>query len=227
MAKILLADDDRDLVAVLRYTLQREGHSVAMAYDGQAALSAIQSETPDLVILDLVMPKKSGIQVLEELPRTRRMPILVLSALGDEENTVRALSAGADDFVSKPFRPRELAARVQALLRRAGKTPSPESNLPLAVGPVRLDPGAREVRLGDKPLQLTRTEFALLHYLMLQANVVISTPELMAAIWGYESDAGDEVVKVTISRLRRKLEPDPANPQHIVNVPGAGYKFQG
>lgn len=228
MPKILLVDDDRDLVGVLRYTFQREGYTVAAAYDGEAALRAIKAETPDIVILDLMMPRASGMEVLEGMRGYRNVPVIVLTALGDEENVVGALGLGADDYVVKPFRPRELKARAQALIRRSrGKVETRDApSLPLAFGGVKLDPASREVAVGDRAVSLTRTEFALLQYLMTNHDTVIRVPELVDNVWGYEGDEGDEVVKVTVSRLRRKLEPDPANPRYIINAPGVGYKFQ-
>lgn len=228
MPKVLLVDDDRDLVGVLRYTFQRDGYTVAAAYDGEAALRAIKAESPDIVILDLMMPRASGMEVLEGLRRYKNVPVIILTALGDEENVVSALGLGADDYVVKPFRPRELKARAQALIRRSrGKIETKDGqSMPLHLGEVRLDPSSREVAVGDRPVSVTRTEFALLQYLMANHDTVIKVPELVDNVWGYEGEESDEVVKVTVSRLRRKLEPDPAKPRYIVNVPGVGYKFQ-
>jgi two-component system, OmpR family, KDP operon response regulator KdpE len=175
-----------------------------------------------------MMPRQSGMEVLEELGRYKNVPVIVLTALGDEDNVVNALRLGADDYVVKPFRPRELKARAQALVRRSrGKVEAraPDST-PLNLGGVRLDPGAHEVSVGDRPLSLTRTEFTLLRYLLVNHDKVIRVPEIVANVWGYEGEESDEVVKVTVSRLRRKLEPDPASPRYIINVPGVGYKFQ-
>lgn len=228
MPKVLLVDDDRDLVGVLRYTFQRDGYTVAAAYDGEAALRAIKSETPDVVILDLMMPKRSGMDVLEEMRRYKNVPVIVLTALGDEDNVVSALGLGADDYVVKPFRPRELKARANALIRRSrGKVEVKDTQLQtFSFGGVRLDLGAHEVSVDDHPVSLTRTEFALLHFLMANHDTVIPVPEIVANVWGYEGEESDEVVKVTVSRLRRKVEPDPANPRYVINVTGVGYKFQ-
>ncbi len=224
--KILLADDDRDLIDLLRYAFQRDGHSVVMAFDGEAALRMIQSESPDLVVLDLMMPKRDGMQVLKELRRSKNVPVIMLTALGDEDHVVDALQLGADDYLVKPFRPRELRARAQALLRRSrDPLTSSKPAQPIEVGDVALDPGTRQVSVQGRPAQLSRTEFSLLHYLMLNRNVIVSPSDIIANVWGYEADENDQVVKVTVSRLRRKLETDPSNPQYIVNVPGVGYKF--
>ncbi|MBI5651849.1 MAG: response regulator transcription factor [Chloroflexi bacterium] len=226
--KILVADDDRDLVDLLRYTFQRDGYAVALAYDGEMAVRAAQSECPDLVVLDLMMPKRNGMEVLGEIRRHGNTPVIMLTALGDEEHIVNALEIGADDYLVKPFRPRELRARTQALLRRsrsAGKVQE-KSAVPLTFGEVKLDPGSRSVTIADRSLQLTRTEFDLLHYLMLNRDMVVSASDIIGAVWGYDADENDEVVKVNVSRLRRKLEQDPANPRYVINVHGVGYKFQ-
>jgi two-component system response regulator VicR len=227
-AKILLADDDRDLVDLLRYTFQRDGYAVAMAYDGEMAVRAAQSELPDLVVLDLMMPKRNGMEVLGEIRRRANTPVIMLTALGDEEHVVHALEIGADDYLVKPFRPRELRARTQALLRRSQKTnAAPEkSPAPVVLGDIRIDPGSRAVTVVDRPVQLTRTEFDLLHCLMLNRDRIMSATDIIATVWGYNAEENDEVVKVNISRLRRKIESDPANPRYIVNVHGVGYKFQ-
>jgi DNA-binding response OmpR family regulator len=228
MPKILLVDDDRDLVGILRYAFQKDGYTVVAAYDGEAGLRAIKAEAPDIVLLDLMMPHASGMEVLEGLRRFKKVPVIVLTALGDEDNVVSALELGADDYVVKPFRPRELKARVQALARRGqSKADGNEAlSVPLVHGGVRLDPRSHEVAVDARPVPLTRTEFALLQYLMTNHDTVIRVPEIVDNVWGYEGEESDEVVKVTILRLRRKLEPDPANPRYIINVPGMGYKFQ-
>lgn len=228
MPKILFVDDDRDLVGILRYTFQRDGYSVVTAFDGEAGLRAIKAEIPDIVVLDLMMPRRSGIEVLEEMRQFKNVPVIVLTALGDEENVVSALGLGADDYVVKPFRPRELKARVQALVRRSrGKIEAQDAlTAPLDLAGVKLNPVSHEVIVGNRPVSLTRTEFALLQYLMANHDAVIAVPEIVASVWGYEAEESDEVVKVTVSRLRRKIEPDPAKPRYIINLPGVGYKFQ-
>ncbi len=228
MPRVLLVDDDRDLVGVLRYTFQRDGYAVSTAFDGDDALRAIQTDSPDLVVLDMRMPRRRGMDVLREMSSYKNLPVIVLTALGDEDNIVNALALGADDYVVKPFRPRELRARARALLRRSrGKVEAKDQPAPtLALGDVTLDPATRDVRVLNRPVQLTRTEFALLHYLMNKHDTVVGIPDIVGSVWGYDAEENDEVVKVTVSRLRRKLEPDPANPRYVLNVPGAGYKFQ-
>lgn len=222
--KILLVDDDRDLVDMLRYVFQRDGFTVATAYDGEPALRSFQAEAPDLIVLDLMMPKRSGFDVLQEIRRVSKVPIIVLTALGDEENTVNALDSGADDYVAKPFRPRELRARVRSLLRR-GHAENEKRFAPLIVGDIHLNVKTRQVSVSGQLVRLSRIEFSLLHYFMINHDLVLTYSDLMANVWNFQYGEDDELVRVTISRLRRKIEPDPACPFHILTIPGVGYRF--
>lgn len=224
--KILLADDDRDLVDMLRYVFQRDGYAVATAFDGQAALSAFQGEAPDLIVLDLMMPKRSGLEVLQDIRRTSKIPIIILTSLGDEENTVNALEGGADDYLAKPFRPRELRSRVKALLRRASSQPGEgKAAKPLLIGDIRLNAKTQQVSVSGQAVKLTPTEFALLQHLMVNYDQVLSSSDIVASVWGYDAEQSEELVRVTISRLRHKIEPDPSAPRYIITVPGVGYRF--
>ncbi len=226
--KVLVADDDRELVELLDYALKRDGHRVVTAFDGMTALQLIQMEKPDLVLLDVNMPKQNGIEVLRELRRRSKVPVLMLTVRTDEDSVVSALELGADDYVYKPFRPRELRARVRALLRRHQGMPatSPAPAEKLVIGDICLDPQLRQVWVRGDSIKLTPTEFSLLHFLMLNRDGVLRPSSIVANVWGYDADETDDVVRVFISRLRRKIEIDPANPRSIVNVPGFGYKFQ-
>ncbi len=226
--KILLVDDDRDLVDLLRYALQREGHTIVTAYDGEAALRTFLAESPDLVILDIMMPKRSGFDVLQDIRRAGQVPVVMLTALSDEETAVKALRAGADDCVSKPFRLREFKARVEALQRRnrIWNRTEDKYRAVMSYGDVTLDPRGRSVIVGGQPVNLTRTEFAMLQYLMINRDTVVSVSDIIANVWQYDANEGDDVVKVTISRLRRKMEQDPSRPRYILNVPGVGYIFK-
>jgi DNA-binding response OmpR family regulator len=224
--KILLADDDRDLVDMLRYVFQRDGYSVFTAFDGDATLRAFQAESPDLIVLDLLMPKKSGLEVLTEIRRVSKVPIIVLTSLGDEENTVNALDGGADDYLAKPFRPRELRARVKSQLRRGlNQTEGDEKPKPLLIGDIQINARTQEVSVSGRFVKLTPTEFALLQHLMVNYDQVLGSSDLIANVWGYDAEGNEELVRVTISRLRRKIEPDPSSPRYIVTVPGVGYRF--
>lgn len=225
--KVLLVDDDRDLVDLLSYTFQKTGYNVVTAFDGDMALNVLKSEVPDLMVLDLMMPKRDGMQVLKEARRDGDLPIIMLTALGDEDHVVGALELGADDYLVKPFRPRELRARAQSLLRRSRQSRATQNSpVSLVIGDIKLDPNAREVTVAGELIQLTRTEFDLLYQLMRNRDCVIRSTDLIAHVWGYDADENDDVVKVNISRLRRKIEPDPAMPRYIVTAHGVGYKFQ-
>ncbi len=226
--KVLLVDDDRDLIDLLRYAFQRDGYKVLMAFDGDMAVRTFESESPELVVLDLMMPKRSGMDVLRDIRRQSKVPVIILSAVGDEERLVAALELGADDYLVKPFRPRELRARTHALLRRSKQLPETEIKPAkvLSLGGLTLDPRTRQVTLEDQPLQLTSKEFALLHYLMLNRDTVLTISDIISNVWGFDSGENEEVVKVTVYRLRHKVEPNPAKPQFIMNVPGQGYRFQ-
>lgn len=225
--KILLADDDRDLVDLLRYAFKRDGHTPLTAYDGEAALRAVATETPDVIVLDINMPKRSGLDVLKELRRTCQVPVLMLTALGDEDHLVMAFKLGADDYLAKPFRPRELSVRVEALYRRI-KSPSKRETQGevLTCGGIALDSRRREVLEDGKPVQLTRNEYSLLHYLMLNKGIIVSVADILVNVWGYDAEESEDIVKVTVSRLRRKIEPDPSHPRYVTTMHGVGYTIQ-
>ncbi|HZQ05383.1 MAG TPA: response regulator transcription factor [Anaerolineae bacterium] len=225
--KILLADDDNEVVDLLRYIFHREGYHVLTASDGMRAWQSFQLESPDLLILDTQMPKQSGIDVLRAIRSQSRVPIMMLTVAADEESIVRALEFGADDYLTKPFRLAELRARARALLRRRHYWNAAQSSLKekRICKEIVLDPNTREVTVNGIPVRLTPTEFSLLHYLMLNANMVVHTSAILESVWGYAGEESDEVVRVTISRLRKKIEDNAVNPHYIVTAPGVGYKF--
>ncbi len=226
--KILVADDDHDLVDLIRYGFHREGYSVVTSFDGETTLRVFQAENPDLIVLDMLMPKRSGLEVLQEIRKKTDVPILVLSAQRDEDYIVNALYKGADDYMVKPFGPRELRARTRALIRRTLEQSNKRTmqGLPLQLGHITLNPQTREVYANNKKIHLTRTEFALLMHLMVNHDAVVSFDDLLANVWGYDGEQNYQVVKVTISRLRRKLDDDSSAPRYIINVQGTGYLFR-
>lgn len=226
--KILVADDDRDLVDLIRYRLHREGHTVFTAFDGESTVRTFQIEKPDLVILDLLMPKNGGMEVLEEIREHADIPILILSALRDEDHIVNALYKGADDYLMKPFGPRELSARVRALLRRTVQREerAQRPTKPLVLGQITLDPQMRQAYVKGQKVRTTRTEFELLKHLMINHHTVVTFQDLLSSVWGYDGEQNAEVVKVTIWRLRQKLERDADTPRYIISVAGIGYRFQ-
>jgi DNA-binding response OmpR family regulator len=223
---ILVADDEPDLVWALRHCLGGEGYEVATALDGAEALVLARRRRPDLVILDVIMPRLDGFQVCQELrsdPYLAAVPILFLTAKDAVEDRLQGLDSGGDDYLPKPFDVRELKSRVRALLRRSRPSLEIQSHT-LALGPLALDVDARRVRVDGKPVLLTPTQFKLLYHLMSHAGRVFSERELLQQVWGYPLEAADlSLVRWHIKKLREKIEPNPAHPIYIRTVPRHGY----
>lgn len=224
--RILVVDDEPHIVELVRYNLAREGFDVSVAYDGAEALQKTRAEAPDLVILDLMLPYVDGLEVCRHLRRESPVPILVLTAKDAEQDRVRGLELGADDYVTKPFSPRELVARVRAILRRTAWDGHPPREAPLSAGGLVLDPATHEVRLRGRLVDLTTKEFDLLRLLMSHPSQVFTRDFLLEHIWGYEYFGSTRTVDMHISRLREKIEDDPNAPTYIVTVRGVGYKFK-
>ncbi|MBI2325030.1 MAG: response regulator transcription factor [Chloroflexi bacterium] len=226
--KLLVVDDDRDLVELLDYALRREGYEVARAFDGESALGSFERDRPDLVVLDLNLPKLAGFVVLERMRRADdHVAILILSARQDETDVLRGLQLGADDYISKPFRPKELVARVKAILRRSVQVRGRPAPSIYKTGDVILDEATHEVRAGDVPIHLSPTEFKLLRHFMANPGRVLTQEEILEGVWGYDADVGGDLVKLNVSRLRRKLASDGQPRDVIQTVPGVGYLFKG
>jgi two-component system response regulator RpaA len=225
MARILVVDDDQDVAGTVERTLRRRDHEVMVAYSGAQALQLIQERPPDLVVLDIMMPRMDGIEVcqrIRSLYNVAAVPILFLTAKGKIEDKIEGFEAGADDYLTKPFDLRELELRVRALLRRSLPTEAPR--IPLEVGPLSLDPRTFELSVEDKVLLLTPVEFELLYYLMSHAGEVISTETLLQEVWEYPPGTGDpNLVRAHIKNLRAKIEPLPDNPIYIKTVSRHGY----
>jgi DNA-binding response OmpR family regulator len=220
--KILSADDDKDLLALIAFTLSQAGYFVVKANDGTSALRAFEQESPDLVILDINMPGATGFQVCEAIRTKSRVPVMMLTVRGEEEDLVRALELGADDYLSKPFSPRTLLARVKALLRRAGM----ENSAPLAAGRVMLDLEEHTVQVGAKPpVRLTKLELRLLQMLIANAGHTVNSDRLLMQVWGHRGSGDRQLLKQLVHRLRQKIEVDPAAPQMLQTVAGAGYRL--
>ncbi len=226
MATILVVDDEPNIREVVELYLRRDGHTVLSAADGEEALRLHRQQQPDLVVLDLMLPKVSGLEVCRRIQAERRVPVIMLTAKSEEEDRIIGLGVGADDYVTKPFSARELAARVQAVLRRASETAQTQAPKQiLQAGELRIDPNTRTVLVAGAPTTLTVREFDLLHYLATHPNRVFSRDELMNAIWGYDFAADMSTVTVHVRRLREKIERDPANPRYLVTVWGVGYRW--
>jgi two-component system, OmpR family, alkaline phosphatase synthesis response regulator PhoP len=228
MKRILVAEDDPDLALGLKNNLEIEGYEARVAPDGDEALARALQWQPDLLILDLVMPKLDGMRVLRALrERDARMPVLVLTARGEESDKVRGLKLGADDYVTKPFGLLELLARVESLLRRAENVPAQAAAGALRFGDGEVDPVARRVRKSGIEVALRPKEYDLLIELLRHRGAVRSRLDLMQTVWGYSSAVITRTVDTHMFELRRKLEADAAHPRHIMTVRGIGYRLDG
>ncbi len=225
MDKILLIEDDQSIHKALRLLFEPEGFAVEIASDGRAGIDAFRTSKPELVILDLTMPEMNGKDVCREIRKlSPTQPIIILSAASDEINKVVLLELGADDYLTKPFSPKELLARVRALLRRA-RQPAKETLEHYSFDDVTVDFAKMELRRGDRLVRLTPQEFKILRYLFQNPERVIPRDELLNEVWGYQCYPTTRTVDNHILKLRQKLEKDPANPLHFRTVHGAGYKF--
>jgi two-component system, OmpR family, response regulator RegX3 len=222
--RILLVEDEASIVAPLADALRREGFETHVAGTVEEALAAGRSADPDLVLLDLMLPDGSGLDVCRELRRTSDVPIVMLTARGDEADRVVGLELGADDYVVKPFSAREVIARIRAVLRRAG-APSEPASEPIHIGDVSLDPGRRSVQVAGEDVDLARREFELLHRLMMGAGNVITREQLIEDVWDMNWFGSTKTLDVHVSSVRRKLGDDPSNPRYIHTVRGVGFRF--
>jgi len=221
--RVLLADDERELRDMLAKYLSAEGFDVIEATDGAAALDLARREDPDLVLLDVGMPEMDGFDVLRELRVTSSVPVIMLTARAEEIDRVVGLTVGADDYVTKPFSPRELVARIKAVLRRG--SPETGDEPPLRFDGLTIDVSRREVCLDGQPVDVTTLEFDLLHSLASAPGRVLTREHLMERVWGWDFVGVDRVVDVHISNLRKALRDDPAEQRYIATVRGVGYKF--
>lgn len=223
---ILVVDDEKDIVELIAYNLERDGFHVLKAYDGEEALKLARGDRPALIVLDLMLPKMSGLDVcrtLRKAPDTSALPIMILTARGEEMDKVIGLEMGADDYITKPFSVRELLARVRAVLRRTEA--APEAVEVFEYGGLRVDLGSYEVTVDGRRVDLGPTEIKLLKFLIQHPGRVYSRDQLLDYVWGDESFVEPRTVDVHVSRLRAAVEKDKENPQFIVTVRGIGYKF--
>lgn len=226
--KILVVDDEKDLVELLDYNLKKDGYSVLCTGNGLEALKLVDSEAPDLVVLDIMLPGMQGLDVLKTIkkkPETQGIPVILLTAKSEELDKVLGLELGADDYMTKPFSPRELTARVKAVLRRVSSTGKSVGQKSIVIGRLRIDLPRHKVLLGDKPVELSITEFKLLKYLAENRGRVIARESLLDNVWGHDAFVEPRTVDVHVRRLRAKIEDDPENPVFIKTVRGVGYVF--
>jgi two-component system KDP operon response regulator KdpE len=221
--RVLVVDDEPQILRVLRRSLESNGFEVVTAPDGASALTVLQTTQVHLVITDLRMPDMDGVELCSEIRKSSSMPILIISVKGEEETKVRALDAGADDYVTKPFGIEELMARVRALSRRAAG-PSPDSPV-LSVGDFRIDPDQRRVYVRDKEVRLTPKEYELLAYFMANHGKVLTQRVVLKAVWGPYSSEQFEYLRVFVGQLRKKIERDSRAPRYIKTEPWIGYRF--
>ena len=223
--RVLIIEDDPNVAEVVTRYLEREGYAVESAADGLAGLELALSDPPDLVVLDLMLPSLSGLEVCRRLRARAPVPVIMLTARGEEVDRIAGLELGADDYVAKPFSPRELTARVKAVLRRANGALNGEDAGALRAGDLEVDAVAHEARLHGELVSLTAREFDLLTHLMRNPRRAFRREELLADVWGFTY--GDtSTVTVHVRRLREKIEADPSNPRHICTVWGVGYRFE-
>jgi two-component system alkaline phosphatase synthesis response regulator PhoP len=224
--KILVIDDEQNILNLVTAYLQAEGYTVYTAADGPSGLKAARAFKPDLIVLDVMLPGMDGIELLTRLRHESDVYVIMLTAKSEETDKLVGLAVGADDYLTKPFSPRELVARVKAALRRYGPGQGKADSPVLTFQHVRIDPNARRVWKDEQPIELTTTEFDLLYALAEQPGRVFSREQLLERVWGYDFYGEDRVVDVHLGHVRKKIEADPANPALIVTVRGVGYRFE-
>lgn len=223
--RVLVVDDEPRMTRFIRLNLEHDGFLVSEAASGTEALEELRDQLPDLVLLDVLMPDIDGFETLSLIREISNVPVIMLTARGDEDDRVRGLELGADDYITKPFSPRELVSRVRAVLRRT-ETPSPATHAPIEVDDrLKIDFGRREVWVEGKLVKLRPTEFKLLYHLVQNAGWVVPHDQLLAKVWGYEYRDETHYLRLYVNYLRQKLEKDPSDPQYILTERGVGYRF--
>lgn len=218
--RVLVVDDDLQLASLIAFALRREGYQVLHAADGESALALWEAEQPDLILLDINLPRLNGYEVLRRIRAVSATPVIMLTVRGEEDDMVRGLDLGADDYIAKPFSPKNLLARIRAVLRRSGRQPPAD----LTLGDLTVDVDRQEVRRADGTvIRLTPLEFRLLHYLLINQGQVLPAELIIEHVWGYDADGDRTLLKQLVRRLRLKIEPDPTHPRYIETVPGVGY----
>jgi len=223
--RILVVDDEKRMVRFIRLNLEHDGFQVVEAYRGADAIENLRSRLPDLILLDVMMPDIDGFEVLHMIREISSVPVIMLTAKGEEDDRVRGLELGADDYVTKPFSPRELVSRVKAVLRRTESATSSTHGLIEVDDRLKFDFNRREVWLDGELVQLRPTEYRLLYHLVQNAGWVITHDQILAKVWGYEYRDEPHYVRLYINYLRKKLEKDPSNPKYILTERGVGYRF--
>ncbi len=226
MFTVLVCDDDRDIVSALKIYLTAEGYNVLCAYNGQEAIDAVRSNEVHLILMDIMMPGTDGIQALMKIRETQNMPVIFTTAKSEDSDIILGLNLGADDYVTKPFNPVELMARVRSQLRRYTKLGSKQASNVITVGSIEIDDGAKSVTVDGESVSLTPTEYEILKLLALSPGKVFPPAQIYRTVWADEPYASDSTVAVHIRHLREKIEIDPAKPRYIKVVWGQGYKIE-
>lgn len=225
-ATVLVVDDEPQIVRALRINLSARGYKVITAHDGTAALKAVAETKPDVVVLDLGLPDLDGTEVIAGLRGWTTVPIIVLSARGDSADKVQALDAGADDYVTKPFGMDELLARLRAAVRRSASSGVDGADAVVDTGSFRIDLAAKKVRRDGKEVHLTKTEWGVLELLVRNRGRLVAQKQLLHEVWGPTYETESHYLRVYLAQLRRKLEPEPSRPRHLLTEPGMGYRFE-
>jgi len=223
--RILVVDDERRMVGFIRLNLEQDGFEVIEAYNGSEALERLRDSLPDLILLDVMMPDIDGFDVLRTIREISQIPVIMLTAKSEENDKVKGLELGADDYVTKPFSPRELVSRVRAVLRRGSTFEEDEEGLIDVDDRLRIDFGKREVWVDDELVKLRPTEYRLLYHLVQNAGWVLTHDQILTKVWGYEYRDEPHYVRLYINYLRKKVEKDPSNPEYILTERGVGYRF--
>lgn len=223
--KILVIDDEERMVRFIRLNLEHDGFVVVDAFNGKQALQRLRDSTPDLILLDVMMPDLDGFEVLQMVREISNVPVIMLTAKGEEDDRVRGLELGADDYIPKPFSPRELVSRIKAVMRRTEGASGGMHGLIQIDDRLKIDFDRREIWLEGKLVKLRPTEYRLLYHLVQNAGWVISHDQLLSKVWGYEYRDEPHYVRLYINYLRQKLEKDPADPKYILTERGVGYRF--
>ncbi len=222
---ILVVDDEPRMVKFVRMNLELEGYRVAEAGDGLEALDKVRDELPDLVILDVMMPGMDGFETLKRIREVSTVPVIMLTVKGEEDDRIRGLELGADDYITKPFSPRELASRIKAVLRRVEMATPRQENLIVVDDDLTIDFQSREVIARGKRIKLRPTEYRLLYHLVNNAGWTMTHEMLLSKVWGYEYREESHLLRLYITYLRQKIEPDPSHPKYILTQRGVGYRF--
>lgn len=223
--KILVVDDEKRMVRFIQLNLEQDGFQVITAYNGEQALEQVRTQLPDLVLLDIMMPDIDGFQVLEKIREVNTVPVIMLTAKGEEDDRVKGLELGADDYITKPFSPRELVSRIKAVLRRTKTFQEDQEDVIEVDDRLTIDFSRREVWVEGEKVDLRPTEYRLLYHLVKNAGWVNTHEQLLTKVWGFEYQDEPHYVRLYVNYLRKKLEEDPSDPQYILTERGVGYRF--